>query len=95
MESPVILSGLRIPSALTNHPVLNLGLRQLVSTPFSGQAAGARSGVGTPHCARVLANRAGSKTHFTLGARWAKWDLEVWLSAKVLRLFFGGGKPKK
>ena len=52
------------------------GLRPLALNPFSGLAAGARSGGFTPHCARVLAIQASSKNPLHAGARYMKGRVE-------------------
>src|SRR5690606_22907321 len=49
-----------------------VGLRQLVSARPWWLAARAHFGGSSPHFVRVLANRAGSKTHFALRARYVQ-----------------------
>src|SRR5690606_2070163 len=59
-------------SALPFLRVHIVGVRQLVAARPWWLAARVHFGGSSPHYVPVLANRAGSKTHFALRARWAK-----------------------
>ena len=70
-------------------------LRPLALIPPSLHTARAYSGGHCPHSVCVLVFRVASKTHFTLRARWAKWDLEKWPFGQRLRTIFLGAENQK
>lgn len=85
----------RVSAALTFSDVYLCWLRQFASTHSLLLAAGGNSGGRKPHFIPILANRARPKTHFALGDVVRHGPQKVAIRAKIMRVFFGGGKKEQ